>query len=55
MSIIFSLRDNEEAYNRYKLRPRVLRNVGQVDMNTEIFGVKVREAQNDHWSLKHTK
>ncbi|PLB53176.1 FMN-dependent dehydrogenase family protein [Aspergillus steynii IBT 23096] len=36
-----TLRDNEDAYNRYKLRPRVLRNVEKVDMSSEIFGVKV--------------
>ncbi|KAL4893153.1 FMN-dependent dehydrogenase family protein [Aspergillus ambiguus] len=36
-----TLLDNEKAYNRYKLRPRVLRDVHDVDTTTEIFGVKV--------------
>lgn len=34
------LRDNEEAYDRYKIRPRVLVNVDNIDTSTEIFGVK---------------
>lgn len=37
----FRLHDNEEAYNRYKIRPRILVNVSKVDMWTEIFGTKV--------------
>ncbi|KAE8148605.1 FMN-dependent dehydrogenase family protein [Aspergillus avenaceus] len=36
-----SLRDNELAYSRYKLRPRVLRDVDGVDASTTIFGTKV--------------
>ncbi|KAF9893682.1 Hydroxyacid oxidase 1 [Aspergillus nanangensis] len=36
-----TLLDNEKAYGRYKLRPRVLRNVKNVDTTTEIFGIKV--------------
>ncbi|GES57141.1 FMN-dependent dehydrogenase family protein [Aspergillus terreus] len=36
-----TLYDNERAYDRYKLRPRVLRDVHDVDMSTHIFGVKV--------------
>lgn len=35
------LRDNEEAYNRYRLRPRVMTKVGNLDMSAEIFGQKV--------------
>lgn len=38
-----SLKDNEEAYNRYKIIPRILVNVDNIDMTTEIFGVKVRK------------
>ena len=34
------MRDNEEAYNRYKIRPRILVNVDNVDISTEIFGCK---------------
>ena len=36
-----SLYDNDKAYDRYKLRPRVLRDVHDVDMTSKIFGVKV--------------
>lgn len=39
------LRENEEAFNRYKIRPRVLRNVSQIDTSAEIFGYKVRGRQ----------
>ncbi|KAL1639388.1 hypothetical protein SLS58_007969 [Diplodia intermedia] len=35
-----TLYDNEAAYARYKLRPRILRNVGAIDTSTTIFGVK---------------
>lgn len=35
------LRDNQSAYDRYKIRPRVLRNVSNLDTSTEIFGQKV--------------
>ncbi|KAF2169495.1 hypothetical protein M409DRAFT_20709 [Zasmidium cellare ATCC 36951] len=35
------LKDNEEAYNRYKLRPRTLRNVHDLDMSATVFGTKV--------------
>ena len=47
------LKDNEAAFNRYKIRPRVLINVAKIDLETEMFGVKVRtnnareEDQND--------
>ncbi|KAK8211451.1 hypothetical protein M8818_003104 [Zalaria obscura] len=36
-----SLRDNEQAYRRYKIRPRVLVNVDKLDTSTNIFGIKV--------------
>ncbi|KAH0042784.1 FMN-dependent dehydrogenase, partial [Aureobasidium melanogenum] len=36
-----SLMDNEQAYRRYKIRPRILVDVDKLDMSTEIFGVKV--------------
>ncbi|KAK2596021.1 hypothetical protein N8I77_013532 [Diaporthe amygdali] len=36
-----TLRENEEAYRRYKIRPRILVNVDHVDTSAEIFGVKV--------------
>lgn len=35
------LRENEEAFNRYKIRPRILVNVDQVDTSMEILGTKV--------------
>ncbi|KAE8317250.1 FMN-dependent dehydrogenase [Aspergillus transmontanensis] len=38
---LVTLRDNEEAYNRYKIRPRTLVNVEDIDMSSEIFGAKV--------------
>ncbi|KZF19528.1 FMN-dependent dehydrogenase [Xylona heveae TC161] len=38
---LISLRDNEQAYNRYKIRPRVLVNVQNIDVSSEIFGTKV--------------
>jgi (S)-2-hydroxy-acid oxidase len=34
------LRDNVSAYDRYKIRPRVLRNVSNLDSTTEIFGYR---------------
>ncbi|KAL9580247.1 MAG: hypothetical protein Q9203_006381 [Teloschistes exilis] len=37
---MITLRENEEAFNRYKIRPRVLRNVSQIDTSAEIFGYK---------------
>ncbi|KAL8947828.1 MAG: hypothetical protein Q9222_005934 [Ikaeria aurantiellina] len=33
-------KQNEEAFDRYKIRPRVLRNVSQVDTSAKIFGYK---------------
>ncbi|TDZ26818.1 Oxidase FUB9 [Colletotrichum orbiculare MAFF 240422] len=38
---LVSLRDNEEAYNRYKILPRILVNVDNIDLSTTIFGSKV--------------
>ncbi|KAG9838018.1 FMN-dependent dehydrogenase, partial [Aureobasidium melanogenum] len=35
-----SLKDNEAAFNRYKIRPRVMINVAKIDLKTEIFGTK---------------
>ncbi|CAM1506194.1 Fc.00g058350.m01.CDS01 [Cosmosporella sp. VM-42] len=37
---LVTLRDNEEAYNRYKIRPRILINVDNIDISGEIFGQK---------------
>ncbi|KAI4595526.1 hypothetical protein KJ359_006872 [Pestalotiopsis sp. 9143b] len=37
---LVTLRDNEAAYNRYKIRPRILVNVDNIDLSGEIFGVK---------------
>ncbi|KAK0664160.1 Oxidase FUB9 [Lasiodiplodia hormozganensis] len=38
---LITLRENEEAFNRYKIRPRVLVDVDNIDTSTEIFGQKV--------------
>ncbi|PLB55242.1 FMN-dependent alpha-hydroxy acid dehydrogenase [Aspergillus steynii IBT 23096] len=38
---LISLQDNEAAFDRYKLRPRVLINVEKVATETEILGTKV--------------
>ncbi|POR33091.1 2-hydroxy-acid oxidase [Tolypocladium paradoxum] len=38
---LVTLRDNQEAYNRYKIMPRVLVNVDNIDMSCTIFGTKV--------------
>lgn len=35
------LRENEESFNRYKIRPRVLRNVSDIDTSAEFLGYKV--------------
>lgn len=35
------LRDNEAAYDRYKIRPRILCDVSDVDTRTRIFGADV--------------
>jgi len=36
------LRDNEEAFNRYKIMPRILVNVDNIDTSSSIFGQKVK-------------
>ncbi|KAL4987455.1 FMN-dependent dehydrogenase [Aspergillus falconensis] len=38
---LITLRDNEAAFDRYKILPRVLINVANVDTSTEILGTKV--------------
>ncbi|KAK1633771.1 FMN-dependent dehydrogenase [Colletotrichum phormii] len=38
---LVTLKDNEEAYNRYKIMPRILVNVDNIDMSTSIFGARV--------------
>ncbi|KAJ5227158.1 uncharacterized protein N7469_007164 [Penicillium citrinum] len=38
---IISLRENESAYDRYRIRPRILVNVEDIDTSTEILGTKV--------------
>ncbi|KAL2027570.1 hypothetical protein VTO58DRAFT_111661 [Aureobasidium pullulans] len=40
-SQLSSLIENEQAYRRYKIRPRILVDVDKFDTSTEIFGVKV--------------
>ncbi|KAJ9604925.1 hypothetical protein H2200_010314 [Cladophialophora chaetospira] len=38
---LVTLRDNVAAYNRYKIIPRILRNVSNIDTSTTIFGQRV--------------
>ncbi|THZ20052.1 FMN-dependent dehydrogenase [Aureobasidium pullulans] len=38
---LITLKDNEAAFNRYKIRPRVMINVAKIDLETDIFGIKV--------------
>lgn len=38
---IVSLRENESAYDRYRIRPRILVNVAEIDTTTEILGSQV--------------
>ncbi|KAJ9616893.1 hypothetical protein H2200_000613 [Cladophialophora chaetospira] len=38
---MITLRDNEAAFDRYRIRPRILRNVSVVDTSTTIWGSKV--------------
>ncbi|KAK3080776.1 hypothetical protein LTS18_013231 [Coniosporium uncinatum] len=40
---MITLRDNEEAYNRYTLRPRILRNVSSFDFSTALFGIRTTQ------------
>jgi hypothetical protein len=37
------VRDNEEAYNRYKIRSRVMRDVSNIDISTTMWGKNVSE------------
>ncbi|KAJ3521270.1 hypothetical protein NM208_g13372 [Fusarium decemcellulare] len=39
---LITLRENELAYDRYRIRPRVLRDISQIDTTTTIFGTKVK-------------
>ncbi|KAJ2991967.1 hypothetical protein NUW58_g2325 [Xylaria curta] len=39
---LITLRENETAYDRYRIRPRVLRNISDLDTATTIFGTKVK-------------
>ncbi|KAK7419366.1 hypothetical protein QQX98_003318 [Neonectria punicea] len=38
---LITLRENESAYDRYKIRPRVLRDLSGLDTSTTLFGTKV--------------
>ena len=38
---MLTLRDNEEAFNRYRIRPRILTDVSDVDTSTEMLGTKI--------------
>ncbi|KAJ5112350.1 hypothetical protein N7532_000395 [Penicillium argentinense] len=38
---LLTLRENETAYDRYRIRPRILVNVEEIDTSTEILGTKV--------------
>ncbi|KAI6919226.1 FMN-dependent dehydrogenase [Hortaea werneckii] len=37
---LITLRDNEAAFDRYKIKPRILVNVEKIDTSGELFGVK---------------
>ncbi|XP_022665222.1 peroxisomal (S)-2-hydroxy-acid oxidase-like [Varroa destructor] len=37
-----TLRDNEDAFLRYRFRPRVLRDVSNIDLSTKILGTTIR-------------
>ncbi|KAH9892093.1 FMN-dependent dehydrogenase [Xylariomycetidae sp. FL2044] len=39
---LITLRANESAYDRYQIRPRVMRNISELDTSTTFFGTKVR-------------
>lgn len=39
---LITYEDNMSAFNRYRIRPRVLADVSNVDMSAEIYGQKVR-------------
>ncbi|KAH7153572.1 FMN-dependent dehydrogenase [Dactylonectria macrodidyma] len=36
-----TVRDNEESWSRYRIRPRVMRDVGAIDTSTELLGSSV--------------
>ncbi|VUC29943.1 unnamed protein product [Clonostachys rosea] len=38
---MITLKDNQASYDRFKIRPRILSNVADVDTSTQIFGQKV--------------
>ena len=38
---LITLNENESAYDKFKIRPRVLRNVSNVDMSSSIFGQRI--------------
>ncbi|RTE84356.1 hypothetical protein BHE90_001089 [Fusarium euwallaceae] len=39
---LITLHENESAYDRYRIRPRVLRDISIIDTSTTIFGTKVK-------------
>jgi isopentenyl diphosphate isomerase/L-lactate dehydrogenase-like FMN-dependent dehydrogenase len=41
LKLINRLRENEAAFDHYKIRPRVLVNVNEIDTSATIFGNKV--------------
>ena len=40
-TVALRLRDNEAAFDRYKIKPRILVNVDNIDTSSELFGKKV--------------
>lgn len=44
-----SLRENEAAFDRYKIRPRVLKNVNQIDTSTTVLDTKVCNYSRISW------
>jgi (S)-2-hydroxy-acid oxidase len=38
---LITLKANELAYNRYRIMPRILRDVGEIDTSTNVFGAKI--------------
>ena len=42
LTVEIRLRDNETAYDRYKINPRILIDVGNITTDTTILGSKVR-------------
>lgn len=41
MKMSHRLRDNEAAFDRYRIRPRILRNISHIDTTTTIWGKRV--------------